>query len=607
MRLDRIQTFITVLFAMLVFAALTPVYAVPDGGDPVPTEGGEGEGGECEAQDFYDALAGSESGGRYDITGPTISSGMHQGTKPQGKYQFMPKTLEGMGYISPGQCTLRCEEFLANPALQEQAIRDFTADNDACLQRNGAYEHLGTNRCGCTLTKSGLLGAAHLGGCGGASSFAKGNSGCGGSDQLGTSLADYCKKFSGYNMFGSGSDGDCGAPDGEVPPFDPAETFVGRQQTIASPHEENLRWFLLNHFISSFMQMAEQFTVTMMHQMLILGSLMDAKIQMEVQMHIQEMTAEAHKSYRPSEQMCVIGTNVRGLRNASAKAERNAQLLNTMMQDRDILAQNMAPSSRNDGRRTDTRSRMKQFKEKYCVQTENNDNMDLLECSADGKQITRDVNIIRHLDSKLTLDMDLTDTTLTPDEEDAITLSRYLFSHQAWPVIPSSYFRDPENPIIGDVGTENVILDKRSVDAMSSVGRYSLSEIMGMRAKSETKASPFTTRMLMTMGVSEKEALAFLGENPSYFAQMEALTNIAYQNPDFFTNLYDTPANLKRMKTTLKAVELMQDRDRYESALRREMLISLIVENKLRQYQDTVEERLYKTLENKSVNTQGAP
>lgn len=161
----------------------------------------------CGDQAFFDSLGQSESGGcgtnQYDCIGPIINNGgMHHGDTPLGKYQFMPKTLESMG-IDP-------TNFVGNAAAQEAAIQQFVAMNDACLQRQGAYDHIGQVVDGVTITKSGLLGAAHLGGCGGAAKWAKGQGDV--SDQLGTSLANYAAKFGGYGVMGASAaaDGSCG-------------------------------------------------------------------------------------------------------------------------------------------------------------------------------------------------------------------------------------------------------------------------------------------------------------------------------------------------------------------------------------------------------------
>lgn len=167
----------------------------------------------CDEDAYYESLSQSESGGcedQYSCLGPTITSGMHAGDEPLGKYQFMPKTLESMGYTQS-----QIASFRSTPALQEQAIRDFTAANDACLERTGAYDHIGETRVDSSgntfvVTRSGLLGAAHLGGCGGATNWVTGTTGAA-SDQLGTSVADYASKFGGYGMFGDVPGGTCGA------------------------------------------------------------------------------------------------------------------------------------------------------------------------------------------------------------------------------------------------------------------------------------------------------------------------------------------------------------------------------------------------------------
>jgi hypothetical protein len=69
---------------------------------------------------------------------------------------------------------------------------------------------------------------------------------------------------------------------------------------------------------------------------------------------------------------------------------------------------------------------------------------------------------------------------------------------------------------------------------------------------------------------------------------MDILTHKIFESPEFFTNLYTTPANVERIGVTLQALTLMQNRDRYEASLRREMLLSLILELGLRERQEAV-------------------
>lgn len=181
----------------------------------------------CDELAFYDALAQSESGGcedPYTCMGPVISSGMHAGTRPIGRYQFMPLTLQELG--------IPVEGFAGNAAAQENAIRLFNERNNNCLNSSytldgvtypPASASIGTVINGVTITRSGLLGASHLSGCGGARRMIR-SQGSGSSDQLGTSALDYAARFGGYNMFGDVPGGTCG---GGVP--NAADVFVDSQ------------------------------------------------------------------------------------------------------------------------------------------------------------------------------------------------------------------------------------------------------------------------------------------------------------------------------------------------------------------------------------------
>ena len=84
------------------------------------------------------------------------------------------------------------------------------------------------------------------------------------------------------------------------------------------------------------------------------------------------------------------------------------------------------------------------------------------------------------------------------------------------------------------------------------------------------------------MGIQDEDEIkAYLGERPSYYAQMEVLTKKLYQNPVFYTELYDKPANVERKTVAMQAIELMQRRDMYRSVLRSEATLSVMLETAL--------------------------
>ena len=93
-------------------------------------------------------------------------------------------------------------------------------------------------------------------------------------------------------------------------------------------------------------------------------------------------------------------------------------------------------------------------------------------------------------------------------------------------------------------------------------------------------------------GISDDEVKKYLGDKPSYFAQMEMLSKKIYQHPGFYTDLYDKPANVLRKEAAMQAIDLMQKRDIYRSLLRSEALFSVILETELMKQQRDIENEI---------------
>ncbi len=95
----------------------------------------------------------------------------------------------------------------------------------------------------------------------------------------------------------------------------------------------------------------------------------------------------------------------------------------------------------------------------------------------------------------------------------------------------------------------------------------------------------------------EEQIDEILGERPSYYAQMEVLTKKIYQHPNFYTNLYDKPANVARIGASIDAITLMNQRDRFDSIIRREMLTSLLIEEELGRHVENVNSTIYEQMQ----------
>lgn len=364
--------------------------------------------------------------------------------------------------------------------------------------------------------------------------------------------------------------------------------------------------------------MTEQFAHTAMAQMMILGAMIDGKQQMETQAIFQKLTAEAHRDYQPSVDMCVIGTNVRSLAAAERNAEYTAYIYSQRNMDRELG--NLASAAARGGFDDDC-LRLRQFRARYCDLHDNNDHMNLI-CNPDPDNLffpecfpgkdninisdetkNKDISFTRTVDRAKTLDIDFYTNpgldTLSSDEQDTFALASNLYA-------PDVTFR-PVETNLNQRETQDALLDIRSVAAKRAVAEHSYNTIVGMKAlgteESANTTYPYMKILLEGLGFgsggdsADEQLAVHLGQRPSYNAQMEVLTKRIFQSPNFFTDLYDEPANTARKSVSLQAIDLMQSFDLWNSSLRTEALLSVVLELELL--------RLDRQVENQRKGAQG--
>jgi hypothetical protein len=351
--------------------------------------------------------------------------------------------------------------------------------------------------------------------------------------------------------------------------------------------------------LPAWMMMAEQLTTTTMQNAFAVGSFFDAKQQLDTQRSWQKRSAEAHKDYQPSLALCRFGTNVKSLADTQSRGEFTSFVLSQRSQDRQL---GNVHSSAARGNADDRRMRIQQFKDTYCKFTDNNDGLrDLCvtenESETFGTTPTRaaamqnlDINFGEAVGKKATLNVDfLEDTQASDDEKTIFALANYLFANDVMYRIPESALRDPDN--------QDELLDMRSILAKRSVAEHSYNTIVGLKTQSSTGSAaytaPYLRAVLKELGVTDEAQLnSIIGQRPSYDAQMDVLTKRLYQQPTFYTNLYDKPANVTRQGVAMQAIGLMQNFDTWESYLRTEAMLSVMLEMELMRRQEEIQNRL---------------
>ncbi len=322
------------------------------------------------------------------------------------------------------------------------------------------------------------------------------------------------------------------------------------------------------------------------YSMGIIGTFFDAKNQLEVERMFQELSAEAHKDYLPSVGVCKVGTLIRSLAAAEQTGGETVSILAKRSLDRHLGRVNSAAS---EGVKEDVESRFEQFRNIYCKGSDFGADFAPLCLGTNPARYNRDVDYGLTVDDAMTLNIAFGDSTLNDTEEDIWALSNNLYGSRVLQRIPEVFFLDEDK--------QQAILDQRSVIAKRSVAENSFNTIVGMKTPGSLESADasgvnttgYMNVVLEQLGIAADEATHIYGERPSYYAQMDFLTKKVYQDPNFYTNLYDTPVNIDRKRVTLQAIGLMQDFDTLESYLRTEAMLSVLLELEVNKLQRNVQ------------------
>jgi hypothetical protein len=401
----------------------------------------------------------------------------------------------------------------------------------------------------------------------------------------------------------------CTAADcGSSPPLIPSahNTYLPQiQQNTSSQFASHKDWitddFLKNQVAQTLQEIAENLTKTGMEQIYRIGTFFDAKHQMESQRLTGELALQAHKDYQPSESFCTFGTAVRSIAHTESAAKTFAMTMNRRQMARHLGVKNISGASNRD---EDKKNRWNHFLEHYCDPQDNNwkdgvaDSGLTSVCGATGggntNRINIDVDFTRLIENNRTLDIYGGVWVSSFDELDIMALGNNLYGH-------NTLTRNLSEISVSKDELSSLYLDLRSIAAKRSVAENSYNAIVGLKSQGSTglrantsDTNKYLGKILQDLGIPDDEVVKYLGLDPSksyignadadasYFATLEILAKKIYQNPKFYSNLYDTPANIKRKAAALKAIELMLDRTIFESQLRQERAMSVLLSSRLK-------------------------
>lgn len=388
-----------------------------------------------------------------------------------------------------------------------------------------------------------------------------------------------------------------------------------------------------------FMDMATEFTMVAMYQAMIVGMFIDAENQLNTQRLLQEMQAKTHKRYQPSIGMCEFGSVSKSLGATEIRSEAFAVILSKRSIDRQM---GMGTTAGAEGGQFDKKNRILHFGQVFCNEKDRSSAIEYNRvglgaglptlplpsvvtglttvCAAtnwdtgfdadERARLNMDIDYFSLMDQPWTLKIDFTNNRIlntgagirNEDEEHVLAMNSNLFGHELFPRIPANILQNKPQEAISPIQT--VFMDMRAIIAKRSVAENSFYSIAALKSEgfrredpatgdpTEPSARPYMEHIMEDLGVPTAEVATLFGDNPSYFAQMEILTKKLYQNPNFYTNLYDKPANVERKTVAIQAVKLMQKFDMLRSFLRNEATVSVLLEVAIVALQDEIEDEI---------------
>lgn len=351
-------------------------------------------------------------------------------------------------------------------------------------------------------------------------------------------------------------------------------------------------WF--ENFLPWWMMMSQQLTQNMMWHTFAIGTFIDAKHELETQAVLQAKFTEIHKRYQPSLGMCVFGTNIRSLSATERRGDLTTHAMNQRLVDRMMSTDGGLAAG---GPQSDERGRVRFFVNRVCDRFDNGRIHDRPNsgfasiCATtprtDGT-VNMDIDYTRTLMTPRTLNVDFINP-VDPQNKDStfiFNLATNLYGTLV-PQLPAITANDQKT-------VQSQLLDLRSVAARRGVAQAAINALVGLKARgtdgSNTDTMQYMVLLLEELGLTNAQATEFLGENPSYYAQMEVLAKKLYQNPDFYRELYDKPENTKRKSVSMSAIASMLDREIFDSQLRAEAMMSQLLELKVMKAQAAVED-----------------
>lgn len=335
----------------------------------------------------------------------------------------------------------------------------------------------------------------------------------------------------------------------------------------------------------AFKDMSSQILAFTLGNSTIEGIFFDAKNQLNAKLALDQAHVDAVQSYRPSAALCTFATASSDLAASEQNAIANKNAMTEYVLSRALRRKDSIANIRDN----DVIASVNQYIGTYCNAQEVAGNLENAPptrsnkiaigiCGqgvSDPSRINKDISIAKTVFGAATLDVNLNDGQITNDEQDIMALAKNLYGYEL-PLAFNSNNLGDNDPRFKETRKKYHLM--RSLIAKRNVAENSFFSIAASKSTGSGASALFLTEILTQLGMNTAQAEELISQAPSYDAQLEILTKIIYQNPNFSTALIDRPENIKRQQAAMMAIELMQRREAYKSMLRQEIIIAQLLD-----------------------------
>lgn len=319
---------------------------------------------------------------------------------------------------------------------------------------------------------------------------------------------------------------------------------------------------------------ADQFRDIALNSALLIGVFIDGTAMNYSLNKMNAAKSRTLRDYNVSEEVCKFGTLSRSLAASDVKVAANQAALSAIMLTRSMGGiGGIAEAGTGD----DIRKRADYVATKTCNPSDNDNSMSAICLPANDpglkpQNYDADMDYTLAVESKPSLNVDFTSGTRTEEEDAIIALSYNLYGHKL--LMKAIENEEAQREMALETNSKT-----RLVVARRNAAANSFAVIVGMKASGSGGSDAYMLGALQNLGLSSADATAFAGAGHfSYFAQMEMLSKKLYQTPSFYANLMNSPANVRRVTAAMEAVDLAQTRDLYNSTIRSEALMAILLD-----------------------------